>query len=529
MSELIENENLQDIINIQNSTINKLKSQIDIYKIQVKEQSEKISSCDHLIIDYNSLYNNYINLEKELSILRKENNQLRIVINTKNKTLNEFQYIFLETKSKFILYDKLNESLQNKIKYLESQLKSIHQNININTDNSQLNDKINEYYLKIKKIKDEYNEKEDYLKREFDKQIDIGQKNDIIFDNKNNEHNDETSDSKIKLNIDKKTNENILLNNNDINDINKISEQKEINKYIIMNQKLEEQNKNLKENLNKKEKEIKNIILNMKNENEEKIKEIKHKENIINNISNEKENLLKEINNKDVKQFLLEKSYKKKYETLKEIVDKIEKEKNNNKIKEDNKNNAYKMEISSLKNEIKQYINKNIENTEKCTEIENKYKNRVESIKKKEEKYKKDIGDLNKRINIIKKENDNRNNDKQKLEIIKRNKELIEKNSELSKTLISLRNHIKNIGKNNQKDCKNNNIFNYSYDCAHNNNICNFCCCNCQCILLDECYGCQYCYKLKHCRKCNEINRDYINIYEKNNIKKSKDIIYKTI
>ena len=153
MSELIENENLQDIINIQNSTINKLKSQIDIYKIQVKEQSEKISSCDHLIIDYNSLYNNYINLEKELSILRKENNQLRIVINTKNKTLNEFQYIFLETKSKFILYDKLNESLQNKIKYLESQLKSIHQNININTDNSQLNDKINEYYLKIKKNK----------------------------------------------------------------------------------------------------------------------------------------------------------------------------------------------------------------------------------------------------------------------------------------------------------------------------------------------------------------------------------------
>ena len=56
---------------------------------------------------------------------------------------------------------------------------------------------------KIKRIKDEYNKKEDYLKREFDKQIDIGQKNEIIFDNKNNEHNDETNNLNTIKNAEK--------------------------------------------------------------------------------------------------------------------------------------------------------------------------------------------------------------------------------------------------------------------------------------------------------------------------------------
>lgn len=57
---------LKEIINVQNSTIEKQKAQIDAYKIQNKEQSEKISSYDHLIIDYNSLHNNYTKIEYEL-------------------------------------------------------------------------------------------------------------------------------------------------------------------------------------------------------------------------------------------------------------------------------------------------------------------------------------------------------------------------------------------------------------------------------------------------------------------------------
>jgi hypothetical protein len=159
MNELTENienisniNNLKEIVELQNLTIKKLKSQIDVYKMQIKEQSDKISSCDHLIIDYNSLINNYSKIEKEISFLKNENNNLKILLNTKNKSITEYESLFLEVKSKFILFDKLNLILQNKIKYLELKLKSS------NIINSEIDQKLNEYNLKIKKIKDEYSQ-----------------------------------------------------------------------------------------------------------------------------------------------------------------------------------------------------------------------------------------------------------------------------------------------------------------------------------------------------------------------------------
>ena len=158
------NNNLKDIIDKQNSTINKLKSQIDIYKKQIKEQNEKISSCYHLIIDYNSLYTNYNKLINEITILKKENIQLKSLINSKNKTINEFKSLFIEAKAKFLLFDKLNESYQNKIKYLELQIQLIQKGNNINKFDS----KINDYNLNIELIKEKYNNNYDILKNKFE-------------------------------------------------------------------------------------------------------------------------------------------------------------------------------------------------------------------------------------------------------------------------------------------------------------------------------------------------------------------------
>ena len=232
MNELRDNSininKLKEIIITKNSTIDKLKSQNDIYEIQIKELNEKILSCDQLIINYNSLYNNYIKIENEYLLLMKEINNLKLIINSKNKTIEEYQQLFLDTKSRFILYDNLNELLQKKINYLEEQLKSTN-NININ----EINHKIDEYNLKIQQIKDGFNKNVNKLKN----LMNISESNNIDYTIKDEFLNNKESD-----------NDNIL------------------NKYKLKNNNLEEENNYLKEILIKKEKEAKKIIVEIKNE-----------------------------------------------------------------------------------------------------------------------------------------------------------------------------------------------------------------------------------------------------------------------
>lgn len=465
------NDNLKEIIEIQNSTINKLKSQIEIYKIQVKEQTEKISSCDHLIIDYNSLYNNYIKLEEEFFIIKSENNQLKSIINSKNKTLKEYQFLFSETKSRFILYDKLNESLQNKIKYLESKLNSV----NIAFNNIELDNKINEYYLRIQKIKDEYNKKMDILNQGLDNDY-----NNLDFNN-----------MKLGLNINKKINVD-LLNNKDsqLEDEKYI---KNLDEYNLRNKKLEEEIKYLKEVLLQKDKTAKKLISEIKEEIRIKDNENRQKENIVKNLIKEKEELLKKINNKEVTNFLVENNYKKKYDDLKSLINKIEKEKNNNKNKEDLKINIYKDEISRLKNEInKCFLNDKI-NIEKIAEIEKKFKNMTESVKMKEDRYKKEISELNKIIDQLKKEKIHNKENESNNEIMRQNIELIEKNKNLAGVVLGLRNYIKQIE--NDKSIG---------SCSYNNGICCNCINNCEHII-ELCCDCHCLKDLKYSSNVNKI------------------------
>ncbi len=98
------NSTEQEIINIQESTIKKLKAQISIYKSQLKEQREKIFSCDNLVINFNSLNNTYIKLKKENEILIKK-------ISEKNDIINEYQLLFFESKCKMLLINQINEIL----------------------------------------------------------------------------------------------------------------------------------------------------------------------------------------------------------------------------------------------------------------------------------------------------------------------------------------------------------------------------------------------------------------------------------
>ena len=323
MNELIENsvtnKNMQELIKIQNSTINKLKSQIDIYKTQIKELNERISSCDHLIIDYNSLNNNYSKLEKQLFCLKKENYQLKSMINSRNKTISEFQFLFGQTKTKFALMDNLNDSLQKKINFLESQIKSGSKNINIGI-NTDLNDKINDYNLKIKKIKDECNRSENEFKIQEEPQYrGVGGASDIMEQRKNFENDNnvnglqkEIDELKLELNLTKKINEDLLKSRNDFNE----KQFDKLNDLKIKNQELRKENILLKENLDRKDDEYKKIIFDINTENNIKNnmneKELKEKEDIIYNLLNEKEKLLKIINDKEAEIISLENTFKKK-------------------------------------------------------------------------------------------------------------------------------------------------------------------------------------------------------------------------
>ena len=513
MNELIENsvtnKNMQELIKIQNSTINKLKSQIDIYKAQIKELNERISSCDHLIIDYNSLKNNYSKLEKELYCLKKENCQLKSMINSKNKTISEFQFLFGQTKSKFALMNNLNDSLQKKINFLESQIKSGSNNINLNI-NTDLNDKINDYNLKIKKIKDECNKSEKEFKIQEEPQFQgVGGVSDIMEQRKNfendtniNELEKEINELKLELNFIKKLNEDLLKNRNDFNE----KQLDKLNDIKIKNQELTKENILLKESLNQKDDEYKKIIFDINTENNIKNnmneKELKEKENIIYNLLNEKENLLKIINDKEAENILLENTFKKKYDILKNIVENIENEKDNIANEKDNNINIYKKEISKLKNEINKCFGNDRQNIERCIEIENKCKNMMENIKNKEDGYKNEINDLKneiKRLKLEKENNIQRNGSKE--DLAKKNKELMKKNNDLTGMILGMRDDFKKIDKNdrNEKtDITNENGLAYTFTCD-NTNVCNCCCCSGECIVYDVCCEC-ICH-------CNDENR----------------------
>ena len=361
-------QNDKEIINIQNSTIKKLNEQLSIYKSQLKEQREKIFSCDNLVINFNSLNNTYIKLKKENEILIKK-------LSEKNKIINEYQILFFESKCKILLINQINEILQEKINFILSATP--------NPKNFEFEKKLKFFDEKFFKIKDEYTKKEEEFKKKF-----MEAKMDNTYTNdKLNESQRKINELEFELSLTKKINQDYIKEKEEINkksnDIfnakNKVN--KEINEYKTRNKKLKQENQFLTEYFNNKGKEIQNILLNIKQGNNINMKELTQKDEIIKNLMKDKENLYKEIENLNSKIILIKNIYNKKYQALKDLVDNIEKEKNE---KENESQQNYENQIIKLQNEI------------------NDYKNEVEIFKNKENKYAEEIEELNKIIQDIK-------------------------------------------------------------------------------------------------------------------------------
>ena len=361
-------QNDKEIINIQNSTIKKLNEQLSIYKSQLKEQREKIFSCDNLVINFNSLNNTYIKLKKENEILINK-------LSEKNKIINEYQILFFESKCKILLINQINEILQEKINFILSATP--------NPKNFEFEKKLKFFDEKFFKIKDEYIKKEEEFKKKF-----MEAKMDNTYTNdKLNESQRKINELEFELSLTKKINQDYIKEKEEINkksnDIfnakNKVN--KEINEYKTRNKKLKQENEFLTEYFNNKGKEIQNILLNIKQGNNINMKEITQKDEIIKNLMKDKENLYKEIENLNSKIILIKNIYNKKYQKLKDLVDNIEKEKNE---KENESQQNYENQIIKLQNEI------------------NDYKNEVEIFKNKENKYAEEIEELNKIIQDMK-------------------------------------------------------------------------------------------------------------------------------
>jgi len=352
--------NEKEIIDIQNSTIKKLNTQLSIYKTQLKEQREKIFSCDNLIINFNSLNNTYIKLKKENEILSKK-------LSEKNRIINEYQNLFFESKSKILLFNQLNEILQEKINFIQSTIpKNFFQN-------SEFNQKLNFFELKLQNIKEEIAQKEEEFKNKNKlTEPTLNDNNDKILDTQR-----KIKELEFELSISKKLNEDYAKEKEEINKksndifIAKNEANKEINEYKNKNKKLKEENEFLTEYFNNKGKEMQNILLNIKQGNNINIKELSQKDEIIKNLMKDKDILYQQIEKLNSDYILLKSIYNKKYYKLKNLVDNIEKENNEREKQINEENSKLKEEIIKLKNDIEmKKVN------------EDKYNREIEDFKK---------------------------------------------------------------------------------------------------------------------------------------------------
>lgn len=117
--------NRVDALKMKDSEINNLKKTINIYKKNTLKQNEKISSQDHLYIEYNSMKKNYIELEKILNQYKIENANLKNIIKEQYTINEEFQKIFKDSKEKFNLFEQKNNTLKSEKIELEGKLRTM--------------------------------------------------------------------------------------------------------------------------------------------------------------------------------------------------------------------------------------------------------------------------------------------------------------------------------------------------------------------------------------------------------------------
>ena len=469
------NQNInEELLKSKDNTIKQLKRKIQAYEKNAEAQNLKLSDYDHLLVEYNSLNKSYAQFEQELDILRKENNQLKEIINTKNQTIIDFQGLFEASKSKFDLFDQTNNSLKMKIAELESKLKMYPDIIKNNED---LNKKIIKYETKIEQMKDEHNKKEEILKMKLDNQEKLNKDAARAHEEEANELKNEILKLKNQLDTIKKNNEELLekqkVSEDTFNNkmINKEKENEKltkiintlktnINEFNLLSktestkqkneiEKLKEEIKNLYKKISEKEEQNTTLTnaLNQANTaiNQSQI-EIETRNNTINGLNEEKAQLTKQLNDKQNDFNEYQNSSQQEVEMLKQKLLSAGEEKDN--LIKDNEQQINI--IKQLKEDINHYETNNNIFLEEKKENDDKFNNLAQAFQIKEGEFSEEIDKLKKLNQKLLSENENlKSKYEKKINLLTlQNNEATLRVKKLINTCISLKEYVLSIERN---------------------------------------------------------------------------------
>ncbi len=401
----------EEMLKIKDEKIKMLNRQLKSYQKVNEDQSQQINAQDNLVIDYNSLNKNYLELEGELNCLRAENLRLKDSVAKKNIIISEYVKGFEDSSNKFQIFNDKNSNLKLKNDEYESKLKMLP---SLLQKSNELNSKLSNYENKIDEMKEEHIKKEELFKFKYDnnernQNITIKQyeyeidelKNEIErikteLENSKKQNEDLTEKDYDKgTDYDKKANDKLRENDRLANTILELKET--INEN---NLNYENENKNSRQLIDKLQDDINNLNQDLKSRDDQIIllneaviefdnamksseNELKSREIVINNLNEEKEKLQKQLNDKQMDFVQYQNSAQQIIDILHKKLLTLDKEKNNL----FNDTTANETQISMLQEQINQFELSSQSNKNECDKIDKQYNDLVKAYEIKEKEF----------------------------------------------------------------------------------------------------------------------------------------------
>ena len=400
-----------EMLKIKDEKIKMLNQKLKTFQKVNDDQSQQINAHDNLIIDYNSLNKNYMELESELNALRAENMKLKESVANKNFIISQYVKGFEESSNKFQIFNNKNSSLKLKNDEYESKLKILP---SLLQKSNELNAKLSNYENKINEMKEEFIKKEELYKVKYDNnernhnigikhyeyEIDelkneiekvktdlenIKKKNDDLLEKEYDKGNDYDKKENDKLRENDNLANTILQLKETINENNLNYENENQNSRNLIN-KLQDDINNLNKDLKSRDDQI--IILNeaiieFDNAMKSSENELKSREMVINNLNEEKDRLQKQLNDKQMDFVQYQNSTQQMIDVLHKKLLTLDKEKNNLFNNQNDNDN----QISILQEQISQYEINSKSNQDECDRIDKQYNDLVKAFEIKEREF----------------------------------------------------------------------------------------------------------------------------------------------
>ena len=409
----------EEMLKLKDEKIRMLNQKLKTFQKVNQDQSQQINAQDNLIIDYNSLNKNYLELEAELNCLRTENMRLKEQVANKNNIISEYVKGFEESSNKFQIFNDKNSSLKLKNDEYESKLKILP---SLLKKNNELHLKLSNYENKIEEIKQEFIKKEELYKvkyennernqtfsiKQYEYEIDE-LKNEIErvkteLENQKKQNEDlSEKDYDKETDYDKKSSDKLKENDRLANTILQLKET--INENIL---NYDNENKSSKQLIDKLHNDIDNLNQDLKSRDDQIItlneaviefdnamksseNELKSRELIINNLNEEKEKLQKQLNDKQMDFVQFQNSSQQIIDILHKKLLNLDKEKNNL-VENQNTNDN---QISVLQEQLNQFEINTQSNKNECDKIDKQYNDLVKAINIKDKEFQDKFMQLN--------------------------------------------------------------------------------------------------------------------------------------